>query len=195
MKLLWIAAAGVVAGNLAAGDWPQWRGPDRNGISGEKVITQWPAEGPKVLWRASVGIGFSSLSVSQGRVYTMGNTNHEDTVWCFDAKTGEQVWHYSYAAPLGPQWYEGGPASTPTVDGDRVVTISKWGNVFCFDAARGTVLWQRDLRRDGVKTNRWGFAGSPLNCGNSGTTARLMLGLLATTQVLCADSGALGIRM
>jgi outer membrane protein assembly factor BamB len=166
MKLSWIVAAVFLASNLPAADWPQWRGPNRNGISSEKVSAAWPAEGPRVLWRASVGTGFSSISVSRGRVYTMGNTNNEDTVWCFDARTGERVWHYSYAAPLGPQWYEGGPGSTPTVEGDRVVTISKWGNVFCFDAAKGTVLWQRDLRRDGIKTNRWGFAGSPLIWGN-----------------------------
>jgi outer membrane protein assembly factor BamB len=167
MKLLWIAAAGVVAGNLTAGDWPQWRGPDRNGISSEKVSAVWPAEGPKVLWQASVGTGFSSLSVSQGRVYTMGNTNNQDTIWCFDANTGKLLWHYTYAAQLSPQWYEGGPGSTPTVDGGRVFTISKWGDVFCLDSATGAVLWQRDLRQEGVKPNRWGFAGSPLIQGNA----------------------------
>jgi outer membrane protein assembly factor BamB len=166
MKLLWMAAAGLVAGNLTAGDWPQWRGPDRNGISTEKVNAVWPAEGPRVLWRASVGTGFSSLSVSQGRLYTMGNTSNQDTVWCLDANTGKTLWHHSYAAQLGPQWYEGGPGSTPTVDNGRVFTISKWGDVFCFDAATGAVVWQRDLRQDGVKPNRWGFAGSPLIWSN-----------------------------
>ena len=166
MKLYWIVVAAFLASYLPAADWPQWRGPNRNGISLEMVSAAWPVEGPGVLWRASVGTGFSSISISRGRVYTMGNTNNEDTVWCFDAKTGEHVWHYSYAAPLGPQWYEGGPGSTPTVEGNRAVTISKWGDVFCFDAAKGTVLWQRDLRRDGVKTNRWGFAGSPLIWGD-----------------------------
>jgi outer membrane protein assembly factor BamB len=167
MKLFWIAAAGVVAGNLTAGDWPQWRGPDRNGISSEKVSAVWPAEGPKVLWQASVGTGFSSLSVSQGRVYTMGNTNNQDTIWCFDTHTGKPLWHHTYAALLSPQWYEGGPGSTPTVDGGRVFTISKWGDVFCLNAATGAVLWQRDLRQDGVKPNRWGFAGSPLIQGKA----------------------------
>ena len=167
MKLLCIAAAGFVAGNLTAGDWPQWRGPDRNGISSEKVSAVWPAEGPKVLWQASVGTGFSSLSVSQGRGYTMGNTTNQDTIWCFDANTGKPLWHHSYAAQLSPQWYEGGPGSTPTVYSGRVFTLSKWGDVFCLDAVTGAVLWQRDLRQEGVKPNRWGFAGSPLIRGNA----------------------------
>jgi len=166
MKLLWIAAAGVVAGNLIAGDWPQWRGPDRNGISSEKVSAVWPVEGPKGLWQASVGTGFSSISVSQGRVYTMGNTTNQDTIWCFDANTGKPLWHHSYAAQLSPQWYEGGPGATPTVDGRCIFTISKWGDVFCLDAVTGAVLWQRDLRQAGLKPNRWGFAGSPLIWGD-----------------------------
>lgn len=167
MKLSWLVTTAFVASHLSAADWPQWRGPSRNGVSEEKVSAAWPAEGPRVLWRASVGTGFSSISVSQGRVYTMGNTRNEDSVWCLDAKTGQRIWQHSYFAALGPQWYEGGPGATPTVDGDRVITISKWGDVFCLDAAKGTVIWQRDLRRDGIKTNRWGFAGSPLLWGKS----------------------------
>jgi outer membrane protein assembly factor BamB len=166
MKLSWIVTVALLASNVPAADWAQWRGPGRNGVSLEKVSAAWPAEGPKVLWRASVGTGFSSMSISQGRLYTMGNTNNEDTIWCFEARTGKSIWHHSYAAQLGPQWYEGGPGSTPTVDGNRVFTISKWGDVFCLDAAKGTVLWQRDLRRDGAKPNRWGFAGSPLTWGD-----------------------------
>jgi outer membrane protein assembly factor BamB len=96
----------------------------------------------------------------------MGNTNNEDTIWCFEAGTGKRIWRHTYPAQLGPQWYEGGPGSTPTVSGDRVFTTSKWGDVLCLDAAKGTVLWQRDLRRDGVKPPRWGFAGSPLMWGD-----------------------------
>jgi len=165
MKLSLFALA-LLAATSPAADWPQWRGLSRDGISSEKVSAAWPAEGPKVLWREAVGTGFSSISVSQGRVYTMGNTNNEDTIWCFEAATGKRIWQRTYAAQLGPQWYEGGPGATPTVSGNRVFTISKWGDVFCLDAAKGTVLWQRDLRRDGVKPNRWGFAGSPLLWGN-----------------------------
>src|SRR5262249_42194462 len=136
---------GLVAG-AQAGDWPQWRGPDRNGASQETVATNWGEEGPKLLWRAFVGTGFSSIAVSDGRVYTMGNATNQDTIWCFDARTGKERWQFSYAARPDPQWYEGGPGATPAVDHSRVFTISKCGNVFCFDAEKGNVVWQRDLK-------------------------------------------------
>jgi outer membrane protein assembly factor BamB len=164
------------AGAFAA-DWPQWRGLNRDGSSSESVATNWPATGPRVLWTASVGTGFSSVSVNQGRAYTLGNTANQDTVWCFDTVTGKTLWRHTYPAQLGPQYYEGGPSSTPTVSSNRVFTISKWGDVFCLDAAKGTVIWQRELRKDGITPNRWGFAGSPLlwhdlailNAGAAGT--------------------------
>jgi outer membrane protein assembly factor BamB len=183
------------AGAFAA-DWPQWRGPQRNGISAERVNLGWPAAGPKVLWRASVGTGFSSVSINQGRAYTLGNTANEDTVWCFDALSGKELWKHSYPSPLGPQYYEGGPGSTPTVDSNQVFTISKWGDVFCLDAAKGTVLWQRDLRKDGIAPNRWGFAGSPLiwhglvilNAGTAGTALDRASGRL----VWCNGTNAAG---
>ena len=163
--------------SLPGAEWPQWRGSDRNGISPERVLTAWPAEGPRVLWRAAVGTGFSSCSISQGRLYTMGNTNGQDTVWCLDDATGQPLWQHTYGSKLGPQYYEGGPGSTPAVHEGRVFTISKWGDVFCFDAAKGKILWQCDLRKEGIKPNRWGFAGSPLiwhklvilNAGGAGT--------------------------
>src|SRR5262245_20097500 len=147
---------------VSAEDWPQWRGPHRNGISSERIHTDWPADGPKILWSAGVGTGFSSVAVSQGRAYTMGNSSNIDTIWCLDALRGKELWKHSYPAQLSPQWYEGGPGATPTVDKGHVFTISKWGDVFCIDAVKGTIIWQRDLRQDGFKPNRWGYAGSPL---------------------------------
>ena len=149
-------------------DWPQWRGRHRNGISSERILTNWPAEGPKVLWRASVGTGFSSAAISNGRVCTMGNANDRDTVWCFDAPTGKLLWKHAYDAPLGPQYYEGGPGSTPTIYGNHFYTISKWGQVLCLEATNGAVRWERDLRQEGIAPNRWGFAGSPLIWGPLG---------------------------
>ena len=82
--------------SAAGQDWHRWRGPDLNGISKETGwTTTWPAEGPKRLWKASVGIGFSSISVANGRAYTMGNASDKDTVFCFAAATGETSWKYT----------------------------------------------------------------------------------------------------
>src|ERR1039458_211711 len=103
----------------SGGDWPRWRGPDLNGISREKGWqAQWPADGPKQLWKASVGTGFSSITVAGGRAYTMGNEADTDTIYCFDAVTGKPIWKYTYACPVDPHFYEGGPSATPTFDQD-----------------------------------------------------------------------------
>ena len=91
----------ALTSRVVAEDWFRWRGPNLDGISTEKGwSTAWPKEGPKQLWKASVGTGFSSVSVSNGRVYTIGNQNETDTVYCFDASTGTTVWKHSYPCPL-----------------------------------------------------------------------------------------------
>jgi outer membrane protein assembly factor BamB len=185
MKFLLGVFAFLVIVNLRAGDWPQWRGPNRNGISTEKV--GWPEGGPKTVWRAQVGTGFSSISVSKGRVYTMGNANEKDTIWCLDSANGKLIWQHTYNSALNPQYYEGGPGATPTVHDGKVFTISKWGDVFCLNAQKGTVIWERHLLKDGIHTNRWGFAGSPLiwkdlvilNAGSSGVALESATGRIA----------------
>ncbi len=151
-----------------AGEWPRWRGADGTGVSKETGwSTSWPKEGPTQLWKASVGIGFSSFAVAQGRAYTLGNAASNDTVFCFDAVTGKELWKHSYPSQLDPNYYEGGPSSTPTVDGQRVFTVSKHGNLFCFDASTGKVFWQKNLFEElGATKPDWGFAGSPLVEGN-----------------------------
>lgn len=151
-----------------ADDWYRWRGPNADGISKETGWSnQWPAEGPKQLWKAKVGVGFASFAVSQGRVYITGNTKDTDTIFCFDANTGAEVWKYSYAAKLDPKYYEGGTSATPTVDGDRVYTFSKRGVVHCLDAAKGTVVWTKNLAEElKAKMPTWGFAGSVFIAGD-----------------------------
>src|SRR5688572_2957474 len=143
----------LLATALRADDWPRWRGPDLNGVSRETGwTTSWPKEGPKQLWKAEVGIGFSGVTVAEGRVFTMGNENETDTVFCFDEKSGKLVWKHSYPCPLDPKYYEGGPGASPTVDGARVFTLSKRGHLFCFDAGTGKVVWQKNLLEElGVK--------------------------------------------
>lgn len=171
-----IALSAVVA---PAADWPNFRGPTHDGISKETGwTTAWPADGPKVLWKAKVGLGFSAIVVANGRAYTQGNTKDVDTIFCFDANTGTPVWKHSYAAPLDPKYYEGGTSATPTVDGDRVYTISKRGIIHCLGAADGKVIWTKNLQEElGAKIPDWGFAGSffiegdlaILNIGAAGT--------------------------
>ena len=156
----------VVFATGAGSDWPGWRGPDRNGISRETGWSwQWGANTPPVLWKAKVGKGFSSFAVSKERVLTMGNADDTDTVTCFEAGTGKVLWRHSYACELQPLSYEGGPAATPTVAGDRVYTFSKGGDLFCLDAKDGHVVWSKKFApwpwREGDWKNTWRYAGSP----------------------------------
>src|SRR5687767_10804231 len=143
-------AAQILGAPLAfaqTNDWPQWRGTNHDGVSSERNwFKPWPASGPKQLWKRNVGIGFSSVSVSNGRVFTLGNNSNDvDTVWCLDAATGRVVWTNSYPCALDPRYYEGGPGATPTVDGDRVFTFSKKGHVLYLDAASGKTIWSRNI--------------------------------------------------
>jgi outer membrane protein assembly factor BamB len=145
-------------------DWPNWRGPDHNGISAESDwLDHWPAGGPPVAWKANVGIGFSGFCVAEGRVYTAGNADETDTLFCFDAASGRPLWKYSYPAELGDKYFEGGPTATAACEAGRVYFDSRWGDVFCFDAVTGKVIWTTQVQREtGCHVPDWGFAGSPL---------------------------------
>lgn len=164
--------------NVIAADWPHWRGSQHNGISPESNWqADWPAGGPKVLWSAEVGLGFSSFVVAQARVFTTGHAEGQDTVFCLDAASGKVNWKHSYPADLGDKYYEGGTSATPTVDGDHVYHLSRWGDAFCFDAASGKVVWQTNVQKEtGANIPDWGYAGAPLvhgklvilNVGRSG---------------------------
>lgn len=158
----------LIAANLPAADWPNWRGPAHNGISTEKDWrSQWPADGPPVLWKTSVGIGFASFSVADGRVYTTGFAKEQDTLFCFDATTGKPLWKHSYPSELGDKSYEGGTSATPTVAGGKVYHLSRWGDAMCLDAVNGKVVWSKNIAEEtGAPVPDWGFAGSPLVLGD-----------------------------
>ncbi|HOM76091.1 MAG TPA: PQQ-binding-like beta-propeller repeat protein [Anaerohalosphaeraceae bacterium] len=160
--LVAIAALLLLGAHSYGNDWPHWRGPDYDGISKE---TQWDPSGKdsKILWEAQVGIGFSAVSVANGKAYTIGNINKEtDVVYCFDAVTGKELWRHEYPEKLGAKYYEGGTHSTPTIENGKVYTVSKFGKVFCLDADTGAVVWQIELP---FKTPEWGFATSALIVG------------------------------
>jgi len=166
-------------------DWTHWRGPDRNGISREALDV--PAE-LKVAWKADVGVGFSSFAVAAGRAYTIGWADDQEHVYALDVETGQTVWKHSFPSDLGDKYFEGGPCSTPTVDGDRVYVLGRWGELFRFDARTGQLAWSKNLRKETkVRIPDWGFAGSPrvygdlllLSMGEAGLAVDKNTGALA----------------
>ncbi len=162
-------AATAAAQSGRAGEWPQWRGPGRTGISAEKgLLKSWPAGGPRLLWKAeNLGGGYSSLSVTQGKVFSMGFRGEDEAVWALDEKTGRGLW----ATPIGRAnrdvGYGDGPRSTPTVDGDRLYVVGVSGDVACLRVANGQLLWKKSLVTEfGGRIPPWGYSESPLVDGD-----------------------------
>lgn len=162
-----------LAAPLQALDWPKWRGPASNGISAE---TGWNGKAlsgtPKILWKAKVGRGHSAVSVAGGFAYTMGENilttggknSFEEVVYCLDTRTGKEVWRYAYPAQYRV-WP--GPGATPTVDGNSVYTLGRDGEVYCFNARNGRVMWKRSLLGEKLGVlPEWQFTPSPTVCGD-----------------------------
>ncbi len=167
-RVLWLTLLTGASGLAlpAHGDWLHYRGPSMNGVSSEKAPAAWPAS-LTPLWKANLGTGSSSMTVASGRVYSMGNADGRDSVFCLDAKTGKRIWVHEYPMALDSRMFEGGTAATPTLDGDRVYTVSHQGDLFCLDAATGAKRWYKHYQQD-FKGRRpqWGYAGSPTVEGN-----------------------------
>lgn len=150
-----------------AADWPTYLGPEKNGIVQEEVRTDWSKEAPKVLWKAELGRGCSSFAVADGLVLTMGNSGTTETIWCFEAASGKIKWKDTYEESLAPKFYTGGPGATPTIDGDRVYTLSKSGRLNCYELTTGKIQWAKHLEDDlGGKPPTWGYSGAPFIDGD-----------------------------
>ena len=176
-------AAVVLACNIrtSAEDWPRYRGLHGTGFSGE---TAWVKSGqPKVAWRAEVGLGYSSVTVSNGRAYTTGHDGRgKDTLFCMDALSGKEIWRYSYPQPLGDLYFQGGTTGTPSISGGKVFQTGREGEVFCLDSTTGALVWKKHLVVD-LKLEKpdWGFTGGALvkdgllflNAGDSGVALRV----------------------
>lgn len=149
-----------------AGDWPEYRGKLRDGISRE---TGWYKGGdPQMVWKANVGAGFASIVIANGRAYTMGNAGNQDTIWCFDAASGKGIWKQSYPCELMDIQHEGGPSATPVVDGNLLFTYSKRGHLHALDAATGRILWRKDIPGEmRGEIPQWGITSTPAVYGNS----------------------------
>ncbi|MHC4808131.1 MAG: PQQ-binding-like beta-propeller repeat protein, partial [Planctomycetota bacterium] len=153
----------LLTGGICYGDdWSQFRGPNRDGKSAETgLLKKWPQAGPKLLWSVGgLGIGFSSVAVTGGFVYTTGMIDSEGFLFAYDL-AGNLKWKESY----GPEWtgsYKG-TRTTPTVDGQRAYVFSGTGIMVCFNAETGEKIWQVDtLTKFDGKNIRWGMSGSPL---------------------------------
>jgi hypothetical protein len=149
----------------SAGDWPDWRGPNRDGISTETGwIAPWPAQGPPILWRKDLGNGYSAATIVGDKLFTMGNhrinRRETDFVYCLNPETGEEIWKHSYPCRRG---HFEGTRMAPIPDGDRVYTLSREGNLYCLSAEDGSVKWSKDLHREyGLKSHRHGMSCHPL---------------------------------
>jgi outer membrane protein assembly factor BamB len=147
-------------------DWPQWRGPERTGISAEKQLLKvWPASGPKRVWiNSKMGLGYSSFAVVKGKLYTMGSRRGTEQLICLDANTGTEQWATNIGTELKNGW-GGGPRGTPTVDGEHVYAMGGQGNLICTDLT-GKVQWQASMSRLGGKKPYWGYSESVLIDGD-----------------------------
>jgi outer membrane protein assembly factor BamB len=169
---LGLALFGISSALMCADDWPQWRGPERNGISKESGLLQgWPKEGPKLLWKiTNAGSGYSTPAVVGERLYLLGNEGMDkEFVEALSAKDGKQLW----STPLGkvgnPTQRPNYPAarSTPTVVGDVLFALSSDGDLACVDRETGKVKWHKSLRADFKgKPGEWAYSESPLVLGN-----------------------------
>jgi outer membrane protein assembly factor BamB len=148
-------------------DWPQWRGPNRDGISKDTgLLKQWPENGPPLIWKITgAGNGYSSLAIAGGRLFTMGVRGGREYVLAFDVATGKEIW----ATPNGSVFNNDrgdGPRGTPTVDGNRLFALGGNGDLSCIETEAGRVVWTLNiLQKFGGSNPKWGISESPLVIG------------------------------
>ena len=163
---LFLFAAQVMA--QPGANWPQWRGPNRDGISKETgLLKQWPAEGPPLVWKAvGAGRGYSSFSIANGKLYTLGLRGDREFVIAFDVANGKEAWATAHGGKFENDRGDG-PRGTPTVDGDRVYALGGNGDLSALDARTGKIVWSKNVLKEfGGSNIQWGISESPLVMGN-----------------------------
>ena len=154
---------------VRAADWPQFLGPDRNGISPDKgLLAAWPKGGPPLLWQRPAGAGFSGPVVSGDRLVLFHRLGDKEVVTCLDAATGKEKWQFDYPTRYRDDFgMDEGPRSTPLLAGNRVYTLGAEGQLHCLDLDNGKKIWQRSVQSDyQVPKGFFGVATSPLIEGN-----------------------------
>lgn len=180
LKTLTVMVICLLGCSAALGDdWPQWLGPNRDGVWREKgVVKSFPEDGLDVAWRAPVAGGYSGPAVAGGNVYVTDYVRESgefangpsivpklegrERVLCFSAEDGSLVWKHEYPCSYRLS-YPSGPRTTPTIAHGKVYTLGAMGDLLCLNAKTGDLLWSKDLKREyNVKTPIWGFSGHPL---------------------------------
>jgi outer membrane protein assembly factor BamB len=157
-----LAFANGLPGAETSSDWPQWRGPARDGISREKgLLESWPEKGPELAWQTDgLGSGMASVVISGGKIFTLGNFKGQTKLIALDQRNGKQLW----ISPVGG----GDPNCTPTVDGDLVFALGRNGDLVCCETATGKEVWRKSFPKDfgGKMMSGWGYSESPLVDGD-----------------------------
>jgi outer membrane protein assembly factor BamB len=178
-RFLLLASLLAAPAALSAADWPQWRGPNRDGVSGDKnLLDKWPKDGPKLLWKktelTNIGAGYGSPAVVGGKMYLIGadgaKQDAKEFVTCLNVKDGSQVWQTKLTTSAGKflDGWGGGPRATPTVDGGFVYALGATGDLVCLTADKGEVKWTKNLVSDfGGGIPQWGYSESVLIDGDA----------------------------
>ena len=146
------------------GEWPQFLGPTRNGISSETGLAKsWATAGPKVLWRIPLGDGYSSVAISKGRVYTLFSKGDDEFVICLEANSGKEIWRMRSDSTF-KDTNGNGPRSTPAIHGNVVYALGARGKLHALNVKNGETLWRHDLKKEfnSVGPSDGGYASSPL---------------------------------
>ena len=172
-KLSLLAAVVFAVSTLPAGaaDWPQFRGPQRDGISKETgLLKEWPKEGPPLAWKVKeLGGGYSAPSIVGGRIFGMSYRGGDEVIWALDEKDGKEQWATRLGAAYRQKMPQGseGPACTPTIDGDLAYALGIGGDLVCVKTADGKEVWRKSLTGDfRAEVQTWGYRESPLVDGD-----------------------------
>jgi outer membrane protein assembly factor BamB len=158
------AALVLVLGAAArADDWPQWLGPQRDGVWREAgILERFPRGGPRVRWRTPLGGGYAGPAVAAGKVFVTDRRAGQERILCLEEKSGKVLWVHAYDCRYRVG-YPAGPRATPVVSGGKVYTLGAMGDLLCLDAGSGKVLWAKNFPKDyGARVPMWGFAANPL---------------------------------
>ncbi len=160
----------AMSGLSAAAEWPHWLGPQRNGMVVDEAFTpKWVEAGgePRVRWEKDIGVGYTAVTVADGRAYTAGWRGGRTTLYCYDAKSGEEAWSFSFEMEKFDYLNSGGPSGSITIEDGRAYNPTRDGRLYCHDAETGEVIWEKNLiHMLGVKPAVWGVACSPIVLGD-----------------------------